>query len=884
MRPLALLRSFASVIFCRSRLEAEMEEEMRSHIRDRADDLERSGLARVDAERRARIEFGGAERFKEGCRESLGAHVLDVLVQDVGFAARLLRNAPGFAVVTILTLALGIGATTAIFSVVYAVLLRPLPYTHPEQLVVAFENNLTRGVKMSGCSYLALLELQDSGVFAQAAGINAHELLLTGSGDPTVVRTIVVTPEIFPLLDVTPLAGRYLFAEDGRKGAAPAVLLSEGLWRTRFGGNPELVGGSIMLDDRPFTVVGIMPASFRIPVGGRQEIWIPTVQDPLFSTWIPKREEHWMRVVGRLNPGVSLVRAQAEADSISARLAREFPAENGGWALHLAPLQDAIVADLRTPLLVLLSAVGLVLLLACVNIANLLLARATARTRELALRHALGAGRGRIIRQLLTESAVLGSLGAILGVALASWSAQPLVLLLPRDQPELQNVHIDGWVLGFALLVSLTATIAFSVAPAFLTTDFDVQANLKDSAARSGSGSGRLRVRRLLAATEMGLATVLVVSAGLLARSLLTMTSVNPGFNVAHILKAEISLPRYRYSTPRQWTAFSNAFLERLQAQPGLQESATAVPVPLANGVVKLKFSIANHAAIPSGAPSDADYVSVSPGYFHLMGIPLRRGRLFARADSELSPPVAIVSESFASLYFRDENPIGQRLVFGFPPDSDVIREIVGVVGNVRDARLTEEPGAMMYVPYAQAPFWGVNLVVNSPLPPAALVGTIREIARSLDRDLPVTSIVTMPDVLDTSVAKPRFRTWLLSAFGVAALLLAAVGVFGVVSYSVASRTREFGVRAALGASPASIGKMILKEELIFGAVGLGVGLIFAVGFARFLKTELYGVTTYDPGTLFVSGAVLLVVAAAACYIPARRAMSVDPMTSLRCE
>jgi len=411
-----------------------------------------------------------------------------------------------------------------------------------------------------------------------------------------------------------------------------------------------------------------------------------------------------------------------------------------------------------------------------------------------------------------------------------------------------------------------------------------VQANLKDSAARSGAGSGRLRVRRLLAATEMGLATVLVVSAGLLARSLLTMTSVNPGFNVAHILKAEISLPRYRYSTPRQWTAFSNAFLERLQAQPGLQESATAVPVPLANGVVKLKFSIANHAAIPSGAPSDADYVSVSPGYFHLMGIPLRRGRLFARADSELSPPVAIISESFASLYFRDENPIGQRLVFGFPPDSDVIREIVGVVGNVRDARLTEEPGAMMYVPYAQAPFWGVNLVVNSPLPPAALVGTIREIARSLDRDLPVTSIVTMPDVLDTSVAKPRFRTWLLSAFGVAALLLAAVGVFGVVSYSVASRTREFGVRAALGASPASIGKMILKEELIFGAVGLGVGLIFAVGFARFLKTELYGVTTYDPGTLFVSGAVLLVVAAAACYIPARRAMSVDPMTSLRCE
>jgi putative ABC transport system permease protein len=581
---------------------------------------------------------------------------------------------------------------------------------------------------------------------------------------------------------------------------------------------------------------------------------------------------------------VSLGRAQAEADSISARVAREFPAENGGWALHLAPLQEAIVADLRTPLLVLLSAVSLVLLLACVNIANLLLARATARTRELALRHALGAGRGRIIRQLLTESALVGSLGAILGVTLASWSARPLVLLLPRDLPDLQNVHVDGWVLGFALLLSLTATIAFSVAPAFVTTDFSAQANLKDSAARAGSDGGRLRVRRLLASTEMGLAAVLVVSAGLLARSLLTMTSVDPGFNVAHILKAEISLPRFRYSTPGQWTAFSNAFLERLQARPGFEDSASVVPVPLANGVLKLNFSIANHAAIPSGTPSTANFVSVSPGYFHLMGIALRRGRVFAREDSELSHPVAIVSESFASLYFRDENPIGQRLVFGFPPDSDVIREIVGVVGNVRDARVTEEPGPMMYVPYAQAPFWGVNLVVNSTLPPAALVGTIREVVRSLDRDLPVTNIVTMLDVLDTSVAQPRFRTWLLSVFGVAALLLAAVGVFGVVSYSVASRTREFGVRAALGASPASIGRMILKEELIFGGVGLGVGLIVAVGFARFLKTELYGVTTHDPATFFVSGAVLLAVAVVACYIPARRAMSVDPMTSLRCE
>jgi predicted permease len=362
------------------------------------------------------------------------------------------------------------------------------------------------------------------------------------------------------------------------------------------------------------------------------------------------------------------------------------------------------------------------------------------------------------------------------------------------------------------------------------------------------------------------------------------MTSVNPGFNVAHILKAEISLPQYQYSSPRQWTAFSSALLERIQALPGLQDSAFAVPLPLADGFVRLKFSISNHAALPPGTPNTADYVSVSPGYFHVIGIPLLRGRSFARQDSDLSSPVAIISDSFARLYFRHEDPVGKRLMFGFPPGTNVAREIVGVVGDVRDARLTQEPGPMMYVPFAQAPFWGGDLVVKSTSPQTALVGAIREVVRSLDKDLPVTGIVTMPQVLDASVAQPKFRTWLLSAFGVVALLLAALGVFGVVSYSVASRTREFGVRAALGASPASIGRMILIEALGLGGIGLGLGLTAALGFARFLKSELYGVAVYDPTTFFVSTAVLFSVAVVACYIPARRAMSVDPMSALRCE
>lgn len=376
-----------------------------------------------------------------------------------------------------------------------------------------------------------------------------------------------------------------------------------------------------------------------------------------------------------------------------------------------------------------------------------------------------------------------------------------------------------------------------------------------------------------------------MIAAGLLVRSLMAMTSVDPGFNVAQIFKAQVSLPRYQYSTPQQWVSFSDALLERIQAQPGLQDSALAVPLPLADEFVKLSFSIPDHAPLAPGVPSSADFVSISPGYFHVMGIPLLRGRLFARTDFALSPPVTIISESFARFYFKDEDPIGKKLKFAFLSDSrDVTREIIGIVGNVRDEQLTREPGPMMYVPFAQTPLWGANVVVKSTEQPAALAATIRRVVYSIDANLPVTDITTMPEVVDSSVARPKFRTGLIGGFGVVALLLATVGVFGVVSYSVASRTREFGVRAVLGATPGSIGRMILREGLTLGGIGLGLGLAAAVGLARFLKTELYGVTVYDPLSFLGSAAILLAVAMIACYIPARRAMRVDPMIALRCE
>ncbi|HEY6339749.1 MAG TPA: ABC transporter permease, partial [Candidatus Sulfotelmatobacter sp.] len=533
----------------------------------------------------------------------------------------MLRQAPGFAAVTILTLAIGIGATTAFFSVINAVLLKPLPYARSEQLVDLSESNPERGVNGAGCSFLDLEEFQRSGVFADIAGIARHKLTLTGSGDPTEVATVTVTPEIFRILDTNPFAGRYLLEEDGKKGAGAVVVVSEGLWRTRYGASPDFVGSSILLDQRPFTVVGIMPASFQIPVfGGHQEIWIPMAQDPVFSVFMLNREIRGFFAVARLKTGESVARAQAEAQSVSEALAKEFP-EDAGFSVGLTPLQTAIFGDIKAPLLVLLGAVGLVLLLACVNIANLMLARAASRTRELALRQALGAGRGRIIRQLLTESALVGLIGSAVGLAIAVVSARALAMLLPKDLPAMGVVQVDLRVLAFALLLSLAAVVAFGLIPAILATDSNMQSYLKDSSARTGTG-GRSRTGRALATAEIGLATVIVVAAGLLVRSLLTMTAVNPGFNPEHVLKAQVSLPRYQYSTPQQWTAFSNSFLERIQAEPGMQDSAIGIPSPLADPFAALPFSIADHAPLPPGTPSTAHYVAVSPEYFQLMGIP----------------------------------------------------------------------------------------------------------------------------------------------------------------------------------------------------------------------------------------------------------------------
>jgi putative ABC transport system permease protein len=872
----------------RGSVEREMDAELRFHIETRAEELMHEGLPREEAMRRARLEFGGLERAKEECRESRGIGWMEVLGQDARYALRTLRKSPGFTAVAIATLALAIGANTAIFSVVYAVLLRPLPYPNPGQLVAVFESKPQEGIKETGASYLDFQQWQkDNGVFQVMSGNAEHSLTLTGHGEPSEVGTVVMTPESLEVVGVKPILGRSFQASDGLDGAAPVVVVSEQLWRGQLGGDGKVIGSTIVLDKKPFAVIGVMPASFRFPVlDENRNVWVPLAQDPLFSTWRQRRGGHWMFVLARLKPSVTIKQAQAQMDTLEASMAKDSPADDSGWGVRIVALHEEEVGDVRTALLVLLGAVGLVLLIACANIANLLLTRATTRTREMAVRIAIGAGRGRIVRQLLTESAVLGLAGGILGVLLAYWGVAASKRLLPAALPRVNEIAVDGWVLAFALGLAVLASFIFGLAPAIFAADSDLQTNLKDASGAAGGGgrkSSRQRARNVLAAVEIALAIVVLVASGLLLRSFVTLTNVQPGFQPERLVTAEVDLPQFEYSSPTQWVQFSDKLLPKLQAEPGMQNTAVGIPLPLGQGAVNLGFQIEGRPSRP-GATQTADYVAVSPGYFGVMEIPLERGRVFTDQDNEQAPKVALISESMVRIYFPNENPIGKRMTFGFPPNGNITREIVGVVGDVRDAALHDAPGPMMYVPFDQSPFWGEEIVVRSTLDEASVAATIRKDVWSLDKDLPVTEVALMSKRLEDSVAEPKFRTVLFGLFGVIALVLAGAGIFGVISFLVSNRTHEIGIRMALGASRGHVLEMILGESAKLLLVGFAIGVPTAFLLARLLGDLLFAVGPADPMTFVGVCVVLGVVGLGAAYVPTRRAMKVDPMVALRYE
>ena len=886
---MSLLRSITNglrSLLRKEQVSQELDEELNGFLEMAAEDKMKDGMCRNEATRAVRLEQGSLEITKEAVRSAGWESCVETCWQDLRFAARMLRKNPGFTAVAVLTLALGIGANTAIFSVVYAVLLKPLPYGQPEQLVTIFEAQPREGIMGNGWSYPNFAELRaNNHSFSEMAGHQQHQLTLTGRGEPTVVNTAVVTPELFSVLGEKPVAGRTFLPEEGKPGAPAVVILSENLWRSLFGADPNIIGTSITLDKRSCTVVGIMPAGFRFPAISEDEhIWIPLVQDPLFGSWIERRGGHWLRVTARLKPGVSIAQAQAELDAFSARLAKEFPAENDGWVIRMMPLQEMIVGNVRSALLVLLGSVGLVLLIACANIANLLLARATSRAREMAVRAALGAGRTRIVRQLLSETAVLGLLGGVTGIGLAYCGVHGLSSFLTTSVPRAGEIGIDRFVLGFALLLSAVASCAFGLTPALFAANSNLQATIREAGGRSGESAGRRRARNFLAAGEIALATVLLVAAGLLLRSFAKLTSTSPGFDVQHVMKASVSLPRFQYSTPQQWIAFSDELLARIQAQPGMRDSAMAVPLPITDGFINLAFDIPGTPPPSAGTSRSANFVSVSPDYFRIMAIPLLAGRFFNAHDNLSAPRVTVISQAMARMYFPNQDPLGKRLTFGFPFESVGEKEIVGIVGDVRDVALGQNPGAMMYVPFDQAPFWGGNLVVKSTLGPSSVAGTIRQVVHEIDKDLPVTDIMMLPDGIESSVAQPRFRTFLLGVFAAMAMALAAIGIFGVISYSVSRRTNEIGIRVALGAQSADILKQVLGEGARLAAAGLALGLAASIIATRFLGTLLFGVKPTDPLTFATVAAILTAVALTACYLPARRATRVDPLVALRYE
>ena len=867
--------------------DSRVQEEIDQHIALQTAEYVRRGLPPEEARRQALLKFGGVESVKEDFRAERGLHFLEVLLQDVRFAFRMLRKNPGFATVVVLTLALGIGANTAIFSVVYAVLLKPLPFAQPGQLVFLSEAKPQNGISSAGISYDNLTEIRSQNLsFTELGGVTTHQLTLTGRGEPAAMDVAGITPELFSVLDTKPLIGRVFLPDDGKPGAAPVAILSETVWRSRFAGDPAVIGSSVSLDQRSYTVIGVIPIDPGVLFLPRRiQFWIPVAQDPLFGAFIPQPGLRFLGVTARLKPRVSITQAQAEMDAVAARLAQKFPAENSGWVIRLAPLQRVIVGDVRIALLVLLTAVGLVLLIACANISNLLLARATSRGKEIALRIALGAGRHRIVRQLLTESAALGLLGGAVGVVFAFWGVHALISFVPDNIPQVHTVRVDASVLTFALALSILASLLFGLAPAFFAAGSNVHATLKEGAAHSSESSARRFARGFLAATEVALAMVLLVAAGLLLRSFATLTSISPGFVISRVMSADVLLPRFQYSKPEQWSAFVDELVRRLQAQPGMRDSAIAVPLPLnAQGAATLPFDIVGHPPLPKGTPETADFVSASPSYFQVMGIPLLRGRAFDEHDVSSAPRVTIISQAFARRFFPDQDPLGKQLAFNFPPSPAVPREIVGIVADIRNVSLAQDPGPMMYVPFGQMPLWGGEVVVRSNLSPDSVAAAIRQQVHEVDKDLPVTAVVSMAELIDTSVAQPRFRTWLLGAFAAMALLLAAAGIFGVISYSVSRRTHEIGIRISLGASHANVMRLILTESSRLVLAGLALGIAAALGVGRFLSKLLFGIHATDLATFTAVALLLFIVATLAAYIPARRAVRVDPLVALRHE
>lgn len=815
---------------------------------------------------------------------------MEKLWQDVKYSIRKLARAPGFAAVTLLTLALGIGANTAIFSAVHAVMLRPLPFAEPNELVMIWERNLVRDIPQnvaSAANYFHWRDRQTS--FEEMAAMFSTGVVLTGEGDANRVQASAVTPSFFDILQVDAALGRVPTTEEGVPGNDDVVVLSDGLWQTRFGGDPGVVGRRIVLNGTAHTVIGVMPpgfegvrfkpqiSAFESDWTRRQELWVPLA----LGEEAREATGRSLFVLARLEDGVTVEQARSEMQAISARLAEEHEYDVG-WDTDVVPLHDQVVGEARTALIVLLGAVGFILLIACANVANLLLARASGRERELAVRAALGAGRGRIVRQLLTESLFLGALGGGIGLLLAVWGVEALTAIRPNDIPRLEEVDLSGSVLAFTAGVSLLASVLFGAVPAIQASRPDVQESLKQGQRGTSTSSGR-RARSALVVAEIALATVLVIGASLILRSFWQLVRVDPGFEAESVISGHLMLRGDDYRGVAARARFADRLLERVRGLPGVNAAALTVAQPLGGGLAPAtSFRPTDRPEPDVGDWPVADVRMVSSDYFRTMGITVHRGREFDARDGNDAPPVVIVSETLARTYWPDGEPLGKQLIVRM--DDETPRTIVGVVEDVRHASLDAVPRAKVYYPHSQLSFPWVDLVVRTDIEPSAVVASIRQELQALDPNLPLHSIKPMTEVVAASVADERFNMTLLTLFAVLALLLATIGIYGVMAYTVSRRTQEIGIRLALGAERSGVLRVVVKEGIILAALGLGLGIAGALALTQLISNLLYEVGPRDPAIFLSIPLLLALTALTACTIPALNATRVDPATSLRYE